>query len=144
MKTKLSSSHAIFGQLMILLFFTPFNILLWYLVVRSNFSTSTMVFSFSVTALSALVVRFVFKTADVATENGVLVISKLFGNTRIPSQQLRKIGSLLVFGYYLQFENGKRVYVLFGPDEIISQATSSRPNDIFDKIKSLINQEHHV
>jgi len=85
-----------------------------------------------------------FKTADVSIENGVFIIGKLFRTTKISSQQYKKIGTLLPFGYYLEFEDRKRVYILFGPDEIIKQFTSFKSNDIIEKIKSLIHQELHV
>jgi hypothetical protein len=144
MRTRLSASYAILGQGLLLFIFTPLNVLLWTIVFRSNFSTSTILFALFFAGLSVLIVFLGFKTADVSIENGVLFISKLFWTTKVPSQQYRKIGTLLPFGYYLEFENGKKVYVLFGPDEIIKQFTSSKPNEFIDEIKSLINKGAHV
>jgi len=144
MKKSLSDSYASIGQGIILFFFTSFNILVWSIVFRSSFSVSALLFAVCITALSILIVFMAFKTADVSIENGVFIIGKLFRTTKISSQQYKKIGTLLPFGYYLEFEDRKRVYILFGPDEIIKQFTSFKSNDIIEKIKSLIHQELHV
>lgn len=144
MKTRLSGSHAILGQGIILLFFIPFNILLWNIVFRSNFSAPTLLFAICTTALSVLIVFMAFKTADVSIENGVLLVRTLFKTTRIDLQQYKKIGTLSSFGYYLEFEDGKRVYVLFGSNEIIRQFTSSKRNEIIEEIQSLIHRELQV
>ena len=144
MKKSLSDSYARIGQGIILFFFTPFNILTWSIVFRSSFRAPALLFAICITALSILIVFMAFKTADVSIENGVFIIGRLFGIKKISAQQYKKIGTLLPFGYYLEFEDRKRVYVLFGPDEIIKQFTSSKSNEIIEEIKSLIHQELHA
>ena len=139
MKKSLSDGYARIGQGIILFFFTPINILIWSIVFRSSFSAPALLFAICITALSTLIVFMAFKTADVSIENGVFIIGKL-----LSSQQYKKIGTVLPFGYYLEFEDRKRVYVLFGPDEIIKQFTSSKSNEIVEEIKSLIHQELQV
>ena len=143
MKKSLSEGCARIGQGIILFFFTPINILIWSIVFRSSFSAPALLFAICITALSTLIVFMAFKAADVSIENGVFVIEKLL-TTKISSQRYKKIGTVLPFGYYLEFEDRKRVYVLFGPDEIIKQFTSSKSNEIVEEIKSLIHQELQV
>ena len=144
MKKSLSEGCARIGQGIILFFFTPINILIWSIVFRLSFSAPALLFAICITALSTLIVFMAFKTADVSLENGVFIIGKLFWTTKISSQRYKKIGTVLPFGYYLEFEDRKRVYVLFGPDEIIKQFTSSKSNEIVEEIKSLIHQELQV
>lgn len=139
MRTSLSTSYASVGQAILLLVFLPLNILVWKIVVRSNLNMTTLLFAIVLTALSGLVVFLGFKTADISIEHGVLLIRKLFWTTRVPCHQCRELGTLFPFGYFLEFENKKRVYVLFGPDQIIRQFFSSKPNAVVEQIKSRIN-----
>ena len=144
MRTRLSGSYATVGQGILLLVFLPLNMLVWIIVFRSNFNMPTLLFAAIFTALTSLIVFLGFKTADISIENGVLVISKLFLTRKVPSRQFQKLGTWQPFGYFLEFEDGKKVYVLFGPDEIIKQFTSSKPNEKLEQIKLAINKDINV
>lgn len=82
-----------------------------------------------------------FQAADVSMENDVFIIERLFRTTKIFPQQYKKIKALPPFGYYLEFQDRKRVYVLFGPDEIVKQFTSSKSNNTMNEIEARINRE---
>jgi hypothetical protein len=139
MKARLPGSQvATLAQAGILFFFTLINLLIWVVFFRTNFSIRAFLFVTGVTVLSVLIIFIAFKAADVFIENGEIYISKLFGTAKIPSRQCKKVGALLPLGYYLEFENGRRVYAFFGPDEIIRQFTSSRPDSIMSEIKELV------
>lgn len=120
-------------------FFALLDLLIWSIFFRTNFSVQAFLFVTCVTVLSALIIFMAFKAADVSIENGVLYVSNLFGTTKIPSRQCKKVGALLPLGYYLEFEHGRRAYVWFGADEIIRQFTSPRSDEIIEEIRGLIN-----
>lgn len=143
MRTALGTGNARLGQTVLFVVFIPINILLWYIVI-ANFNFSTFLFVILITGLSATIIFLASRIADVSVENGTLFISRLFITTTIHARRLRKIGSLAPLGFYLEFDTGKKVYVLFGAEEIIKQVINSKSNRVVSEIKSAIDKSYHV
>jgi len=140
MKTRLSSSCAAVGQGLVLAFFIPFNVFVWFELIQLALTPASLAVATCVSVFSIVVIWLAFNTADISIEKGSLIITRLFRTSRIPIKQYKKIGSIPL-GYYVEFEDGRRTYVLFGPSELVRQFIASQENQIINEIKLLMDQE---
>lgn len=138
MKIKLSDSTAVIAQGLLLLFFVPFNIFVWYLSLRSSVAMADIIFGLCLSLPSILIVFLSFKIADVTIENKVFCARSIFSMKRIPLNDFKKVSPLAIFGYRLEFLEQKNVYVLFNATEILSEAFSSTSKSIIQQISNLI------
>jgi len=143
MKTNLSNSTAIYGQAMILLSVLSFNLINWFFAQRLDFSVSLFLFDIGLALISTFIIFLAYKTADVSIENKELLIEKFLWSKRIPLEKSIKVRSFFTIGYYLEFEDKRTVYVLFGIDELYKHGFWMESNPTIEKVKLILKREYN-
>lgn len=123
------------GQLMLLLFFVPFNLFLIY-VVGKNFSLDGLIFASIIASVSILIVRNGFSYGDVYLTEHSITIKKLFTNQKKQLSQFNKIQKALCpFTYYIEFEDKEKVYFIVSLKNMGKEAISLDPDIILKELR---------
>lgn len=141
MRIKLYDSYATLGQGLILLLFTPINILIWFTVIRTGISSPKLFFAIFVLSISIAIFLLALKTADVSIESGKFLMRTIFKRAQKNFSDFKKIGDFSPLGFYLEFEGNSKVYILFVPEDILKQFTASKSKKIIDSIAKVIDRE---
>lgn len=141
MRIKLYDSYSTLGQSLILLLFTPLNVLIWFTVIRTGISSPKLFFAIVVLSVSIAIFFLAMKTADVSIENGKFLIRTIFKRVQKSFDEFKKVGDFSPIGFYLEFEGNSKVYILFVPDDIVKQFTVSKSDKIITSIAKVIDRE---
>ncbi len=142
---KVSGGYAVMGQAMLLLFLLPITSLLFFVILTKNFSSEGMTFLAFVMVIAFLMLRLMFSYADIYLSQGIIVMKKLFGVRKSPVSDYKRIEkALLPFTYYIEFENGKKVYFSTLLSEIWETATSSDPDRGLKAIRLKFEKEQEI
>lgn len=107
---KISGGSARAGQLMQLLFFVPFSLILLYLTLV-NFSFGIFLFFTFCSAIMSLVLYIGLSYRDLYLTGDYLIIKKIFTSQKVNLSEIVEIEkALLPFTYYLKFKNNQTVY----------------------------------
>lgn len=142
---KVSGGYAVMGQAMVLLFLLPIVALLFYVILTKNRSSDGMIFLAFVLIIAFLILRLMFSYADIYLSQGTIVMKKLLGSRRIPIVDYKRIEkALLPFTYYIEFENGRKVYFSTLLSEIWETATSSDPDSGLKTVRLRFEKEQEA
>jgi hypothetical protein len=139
MEIKLSNSCSLYGQFLTLIILIPMMLFLWYQLIILGANIQSLIFGLVFSIVCILIIRFSYLFADVIIVKDYFKIKKLFYVKKIRISQLVKI-ERSIFCYVLVFDDLKKVYVAYGPDELIRLFFSSNPNKFIDDIKLIIDK----
>jgi hypothetical protein len=140
MKTiKLSGGYARAGQLMLILFFTPVTLLLFYLIFTKNASVNGLLFLIFFLSITTLILYIGFSYADLFVSEDYLIIKKIFNKKRMHLSEIHEIDrGLIPFSYYIKFKDNSRVKFTSKYTDFPKLFFSMDPDKGLKKIKDML------
>jgi len=143
MAEKLSSEgYARGGQIMILLFFIPFDFLLLYLgyKVIINAIYDSLILIVILLGASYFIIKNAFSYADLYWDENSLIIKKLFFTQKVPVSKYKKLAkAIMPFTYYIEFKNRQTVYFFLPLSGIFKEVASLNPDKVLLDLKMKFN-----
>jgi len=140
MKTlKLSGGYARAGQLMLILFFTPVTLLLFYLIFTKNVSVNGLLFLIFFLSITTLILYIGFSYADLFVSEDYLIIKKIFNKKRMHLSEIQDIDrGLIPFSYYIKFKDNSKVKFTSKYTDVPKLFFSMDPDKGLKKIKDML------
>lgn len=145
-KRKISGSSAVLSQLLLVLFFTPLIIMLFYLVFYKHFTVEGLIFLVFILSVLLIFVWKKFKYADIYIEGEKVIIKKLFKNNKKDINALKKIDeSILPFSFILKFDDGSYYKFTLNHSDIIRniKGRAKASNEILNQLKKEFSIKEH-
>ena len=138
---KISGGSAKVGQLMQLIFFVPFMLLLFYITLV-NFSFGVLLFFIICSAIMAFLFYIGLSYGDLYLADDYLIIKKIFTSKKMDLSEIVEIDrGLLPFTYYIKFKNNSTVYFTSKLGDIPAIFFSMDPNQKLNEIKSFLHKQ---
>lgn len=142
---KISGGSARLGQLMLLMFFCPFIILLLYLIISKDLSSGGIIFLLALMTPILLIVRKIFMFGDIYISGNRMMIKKLFSTSDKSIEELLKIDkSLIPFAFYLRFKGGSRIMFFSDTSDIFKQTFSNEIDYMPKSLKEILKTEEDL
>ena len=140
MKTlKLSGGYARAVQLMLILFFTPVTLLLFYLIFTKNVSVNGLLFLIFFLSITTLILYIGFSYADLFVSEDYLIIKKIFNKKRMHLSEIQDIDrGLIPFSYYIKFKDNSKVKFTSKYTDVPKLFLSMDPDKGLKKIKDML------
>ncbi|PSR52297.1 hypothetical protein AHMF7605_01550 [Adhaeribacter arboris] len=130
----------LFGQTFLLIFFTPFNSLLFYTFFK-NISLDGLIFTLVMVAPSILFIRYAFYYAEITLTDNFIIIKKRLKVKKVPVTKYKTIGKgIPASSYYIEFENKKTVYFLLNYTDAFRDFFSLDPDKVLKELKMKFEQ----
>ena len=140
---RISGGSARLGQLMLLLFFSPFTILLIYLMLAKNLSSEGIIFTGLLLAPIILIVYNSFRFGDIYLLDETLIIRKLFTTEKKPIAKIVNIETTLFpFAFHLKFDDMYKVMFFSKTADIFKQIISNKPSTLKEELKSKLSSDN--
>ena len=140
---RISGGSARLGQLMLLLFFSPFIVLLIYLMLAKNLSSEGIIFTGLLLAPIILIVYNSFRFGDIYLLDETLIIRKLFTTEKKPIAKIVNIETTLFpFAFHLKFDDMYKVMFFSKTADIFKQIISNKPSTLKEELKSKLSSDN--
>jgi hypothetical protein len=140
-KIQISGGLPILAQIIVICFFGPFLLCLFYLIVMKNPSVGGVLFFLGSTFVAGILIKNVMSYADISLVNKVIVVRKIFWVRYIKPEEFRSVNrGLLPFTFYVQFTDLK-VYFFLNESKVVadlmkgSEQTRIELEKVFLKLK---------
>jgi hypothetical protein len=136
---KLSGGSARAGQLMLILFFTPVILLVFYLVLVKNFSTNGLLFLLFFLSITILILYIGFSYADLFVSENYLIIKRIFKTKKMHLSDIQNIDrGLIPFSYHIKFKDDSRIKFKSKYTDVPKLFFSMDPDKGLKEIKSIL------
>ena len=135
---KLSGGSARVGQLMLILFFIPVILWVFYIVFVKNFSTNGLLFLLFFISITTLILYRGFSYADLFLSEDKLIIKKIFKIREVHLSEIQDVDrGLIPFSYNIKFKDNSRVKFSKYTD-VPKSFFSMDPDKGLNEIKSIL------
>ncbi len=137
----ISSGSAVAAQAMTILFFTPFTLLVAYIIISKRFDLQGILILTIEILIAFVVIRGSLTYADIYIDDNSIISKKIIGSKTRTFSEVRSLNKAIVPTVYrIDFNDNKRVYFMMNLSDVFKQLTNNESSTALNFLKSKINQ----